>query len=180
MKKMTMVAIAILALIFVIGTCSAASSCSVCGTVKPTPTIPPIIYKSCGPANGGTFASQPSTSLLCADGYRAGIIGEQKINGYTVLFWGCNPYSTRGGKTPSVCSCRIGTEKPVAINGVCGSAIQSMIMPGLPAPTQNLCTSGTNSKVVKKTDRYGFSWYEWGCLGQNGGTSCICKTRGVR
>lgn len=58
---------------------------------------------------------------------------------------------------------------PCVVNGTCGSANGALFST---APTTNLCSTGTASKVSIST-----SSYSWSCSGANGGSSESCKAK---
>jgi len=117
-----------------------------CGSVS-------VVNGSCGTANGGSFASAP-TSNLCATGTASSVSGSGPWS------WAC--YGINGGSTVS-CSAQ---KTAVPINGQCGYANNNSYDS---QPTSGLCYQGTASTVTGSGP-----WY-WTCQGENGGSSANCS-----
>lgn len=120
-----------------------------CGTIN-TP-----INGQCGPSNGGTFTTPPTTGL-CNQGEASAVTTNPST--YT---WTCN--GVNGGTTASCQATRIVTN-----NGVCHD-FGAGPFSSQPATGQNGCDSGTYGD---QTDTQ-YLW-KWGCNGSNGGANVNC------
>jgi len=139
-EKLPAIVPVVLALVFMV------SPMSVAAAAKPVNAV-------CGPSNGETFTSAP-TSGLCTAGTAADI--DSTSTGWT---WFC--LGLDGGKNVT-CSAK---HKPV--NGVCGPANGETFTC---VPTSGLCTSGT----VTDVDITSTGW-TWRCTGSYGGTTATCS-----
>ena len=105
---------------------------------------------ACGSANGQSFFTMPASNL-CSSGKASTVTGKGPWS------WTCG--GVNGGKNAS-CSASI------EVNGACGPANGEDF---LKAPTSNLCSAGTASKVSS-----GSGQWSWSCAGSGGGTSASC------
>jgi hypothetical protein len=124
-------------------------SCNANKTVAPTP-----VNGQCGSSNGGTFSSEPTTSL-CNSGTYSGISGSGP------WYWSCS--GSNGGSTANCSASKSIALSP--INGECGTSSGKVFSS---APTVSLCNFGTFSGISGTGP-----WY-WSCIGQNGGTTANC------
>ena len=121
-----------------------------CSAPKTTPSTNGV----CGPANGGSFYSFP-TSGLCSVGLFSSPLGP-----YVGFVWNCVGSGT--GRTDASCGA---SQK---VDGVCGSA--NGVAVSTP-PTRNFCLAGYASSIPS-----GLGPWSWTCVGLNGGTtSSLCS-----
>lgn len=118
-----------------------------CGATPPTP-----ICGVCGPENGMTVSSAPTTGL-CSSGTASAVSG----NGP----WAWTCVGSYGGTTAS-CSA---TPPAPPINGQCGASNGTTVNS---VPTTGLCAAGSASTVG------GTGPWSWTCSGSNGGSSVSC------
>jgi pseudomonalisin len=107
------------------------------------------IIGACGPANGASFSSAPSTGL-CSVGTPSTLTGTGPWS------WSCA--GSYGGSTAS-CSANL------EIDGACGAANGASFYS---EPTTNLCGVGTASAVT------GTGPWSWSCAGSYGGSTASC------
>ncbi len=106
--------------------------------------------------NGSTVSSAPVSPNLCTAGTESSV-----TTNATTYTWNCTGTGT--GHTDAGCYANIQGSK---VNGKCGSA---NYVPVSSAPTQNLCTAGTESSVTTNA-----STYTWTCSGVSGGANDAC------
>ena len=107
---------------------------------------------ACGPSNGQSFITAPSTNL-CTTGNASSVTGSGPWN------WSCN--GSNGG-TAAGCNAQL------QVNGTCGSSNGANLTT---APATNLCTTGNASSVT------GSGPWNWSCNGSNGGTAAGCNAQ---
>ncbi|HJV36669.1 S8 family serine peptidase [Geomonas sp.] len=112
----------------------------------------PVANGVCGAANGGRFASAP-TSNLCSAGTPSAVTGSGPWN------WTCV-----GSSSGTTATCSANTMS--SGNGICGT---SNGVAFASAPGSNLCASGTPSAVT------GSGPWNWTCSG-TGGTNATCSS----
>ncbi|MBI1273032.1 MAG: hypothetical protein GC131_02975, partial [Alphaproteobacteria bacterium] len=120
-----------------------------CGANKTEP-----VNGACGPMNGQTLISAPSTGL-CATGAASGVSGSGPWS------WSCT--GTNGGSNAS-CS----ASKAVAVNGTCGPSDGKLFTS---KPTTGLCAVGAAGSVS------GSGPWSWSCMGANGGGNASCSAK---
>ncbi|MDD4409200.1 MAG: hypothetical protein PHW52_00930, partial [Candidatus Pacebacteria bacterium] len=121
-----------------------------CSANKPASPI----NGQCGPSNGGTFSSAP-TSGLC----NSGTSTSPRLSGSSWI-WSC--VGSNGGLNAN-CSAN---KSASPINGQCGSSNGGTFSS---APTSGLCNSGTSTSPYLSGSR----WI-WSCTGSNGGSTASC------
>jgi hypothetical protein len=107
---------------------------------------------ACGPANGSSLYSEPTTGL-CSAGTASAVTGTGPWS------WSC--YGFNGGITAS-CSASL------EVDGACGPANGSSFSS---APSTGLCSAGTASAVT------GSGPWSWSCYGLNGGITASCSAQ---
>ncbi len=128
---------------------------------------------ACGPANGQSFPSEP-TSDLCNSGSASAVKGKGPWK------WTCTGLN---GGTKAGCTANL------EVNGACGSSNGGTFTS---APTTNLCNAGTATAVTGGGSAVsssalttnattaivitggGSSW-NWACMGLNGGANASCS-----
>lgn len=113
---------------------------------------PLLIVGTCGPANGTTVSSKP-TSGLCGSG------SPTTVSGSGPWTWDCNG----NGSVNASCS----ANKIMPINGACGPA-NGQDLTAAPSGG-DLCSAGSASTVA------GTGPWSWTCSGANGGSDASCS-----
>ena len=120
-------------------------------------------------ANGALNCVSPvtgGTTTTCTATPASGFVTQSIIGcSGTATGSGVNSYST--GVIAANCTVNATFAAVAApVNGACGSA---NAVPGLAAPSSNLCSAGTATAVVS-----GSNSFTWSCNGVNGGTNASC------
>lgn len=128
-----------------------------CSGAKFTPVT--VVTGACGPSNGQTFQSGPSTNL-CGTGTPSGVT--TNTNSFS---WTCS--GSNGGTTAQCSATLMAATQP--INGTCGSR-QGQILSFLASNDSGLCGQGTPTSFASASNKW-----TWNCNGSNDGSTASCS-----
>ena len=115
------------------------------------------VIGACGSANRKAFYDPPASNLLCRTGTASAVSPNTAEETWS---WSC---AGANGGTTAGCSAKI------EVDGACGSSNEEVFTS---APTTNLCSAGTASRVTANTAK---GTWNWTCHGANGGKNIACS-----
>ena len=121
-------------------------------------TLTPVAG-TCGTANGGSFATAPTTNL-CSAGNG---VATPAPSGSGPWSWTCG--GSGGGAASPTCSA---TQTAPVINGACGASNGGTFGFSTP-PSSGFCNTGSATAVTTNP-----TTYTWSCNGSGGGTNSSC------